>query len=185
MKRRSIILAVKCQNKCHLVTVCMSHIEVPSVSFGVKFPSCNKNIILPEFHCKIYFVFIFECNFHQSNLITTLSAFFTALKFSVDLNRKQENGNTRSPPSIREAKKFHSLHRFRYNSLPSELARVTVSRPYRRPRAPGAILIHENDHCPCKCQVIEIDSRTKILSSRTQNPGNIWNTSLQGQIKRF
>ena len=123
MKRRSIMLAVKCLNKCHLVTACMS--------FGVKFPSCNKNIILPEFHCKIYFVFIFACLFHQSNLITT------AVKFSVDQNRKQENGNTRSSPSIREAKKFHSLHRFRYNSSPSELSRVTVSRPYRRPSGAG------------------------------------------------
>ena len=109
----------------------MSDIEVPSVSFGDKFPSCNKNIILPEFHHSIYFVLIFTCLFHQSNLITT------AVKFSVDLNRKQENGNTRSPPSIREAKKFHSLHRFRYNSSPSELARVTVSRPYRRPSGAG------------------------------------------------
>ena len=109
----------------------MSDIEVPSFPFGVKFPSCNKKIILPEFHCKIYFVLFFACFFHHSNLITT------AVKFSVDLNRKQENGNTRSPPSIREAKKFHSLHRFRYNSSPSELARVTVSRPYRRPSGAG------------------------------------------------
>ena len=30
--------------------------------------------------------------FHQSDLITT------AVKFSLDLNRKQGNGNTRSPP---------------------------------------------------------------------------------------
>ena len=52
---------------------------------------------------------------------------------------EQETGKRKhkEPPSIREAKKFHSLHRFRYNSSPSELARVTVSRPYRRPSGAG------------------------------------------------
>ena len=94
---RSIMLAVKTNlSPGHR----MSDTEVPSFPFGVKFPSCNKNIILPEFHCKIYFVFIFACLFYQLNLITT------AVKFSVDLNRKQENGNTRSPHQSAKQKNF-------------------------------------------------------------------------------
>ena len=105
----------------------------------LNFRVATKNIILPEFHCKIYFFFIFACPFHQSNLLTT------AVKFSVVLNRKQENGNPRSPHKIREAKIFHSLHRFRYNSSPSELAGVTASRPYRRRSgAWGDINIYSN-----------------------------------------
>ena len=44
--------------------------------------------------------FLFLRAFHQSNLITT------AVKFSVDLNRKQENGNTRSPHQSAKQKNF-------------------------------------------------------------------------------
>ena len=121
---------------------------------------------------------------------------------------EQETGKRKhkEPPSIREAKKFHSLHRFRYNSSPSELARVTVSRPYRRLWAPGAILItnmypldpgvngwvpvqdiyslasgRERNLCmtlPSQCRLSGCGSRSYIAQLWGFHPGVQWNLKI-------